>query len=83
VALSEQARVAGTPFDLAILDLTISGGMGGLATAARLRRIDPKILTIAARPARPTGVSGRRGLASCPVRKRGRAQASVQADADA
>jgi nitrogen-specific signal transduction histidine kinase/ActR/RegA family two-component response regulator len=48
VALCEQARAAGTPFDLAILDLTIPGGMGGLAAAARLRRIDPAIRTIAA-----------------------------------
>jgi two-component system cell cycle sensor histidine kinase/response regulator CckA len=35
------ARDSAAPFDAAILDLTITGGMGGRQTAERLRRIDP------------------------------------------
>ena len=36
-----EARAAGRPFDIVILDLTIRGGMGGAETLARLREIDP------------------------------------------
>ena len=35
------ARQAGTPFDLVILDLTIRGGSGGAETMRELLRIDP------------------------------------------
>lgn len=38
---------AGTPFQLAILDLTVRGGLGGIETLARLRHLDPNLLAIA------------------------------------
>jgi nitrogen-specific signal transduction histidine kinase/ActR/RegA family two-component response regulator len=37
---------AGRPFDAVILDVTIRGGMGGEATFARLREIDPGVRAI-------------------------------------
>ncbi|MBP7636075.1 response regulator, partial [Candidatus Ozemobacteraceae bacterium] len=42
-AISEyrKAAVAGSPFRLAILDLTIRGGMGGLETAEKLHALEP------------------------------------------
>jgi CheY-like chemotaxis protein len=40
------ARSAGRPFDLLILDLTIPGGMGGRATIEAIRRMDPKVPAI-------------------------------------
>ncbi|MCC6528366.1 MAG: PAS domain S-box protein, partial [Polyangiaceae bacterium] len=39
----EAAHGAGTAFDLAILDLTIAGGMGGIETLAALRRLAPEL----------------------------------------
>lgn len=36
-----EAKEAGEPFPLAILDLNVPRGMGGVATAGELRRIDP------------------------------------------
>jgi two-component system, cell cycle sensor histidine kinase and response regulator CckA len=39
----ERARAAGQPFAAVILDLTIPGGMGGLAAIERLRAIDPQV----------------------------------------
>jgi two-component system cell cycle sensor histidine kinase/response regulator CckA len=47
LALFRRAREAGTPFQVAILDLTIAGGMGGLETVQQLRRIDPAVVAIA------------------------------------
>ncbi len=44
VELYRAARDAGMPFLLAILDLTIPGGMGGKETMAMLRDIDPGVL---------------------------------------
>ena len=40
------ARAAGRPFNLAILDLTVRGGMGGVETLARLRQDDPAIRAV-------------------------------------
>ncbi len=40
------AREAGRPFDLAVLDLTVPGGMGGQETLAALRALDPAIRAI-------------------------------------
>jgi CheY-like chemotaxis protein len=42
-----QAAAAHQPFDLAILDLTIRGGMGGEETLAELRTVDPHVAAIA------------------------------------
>lgn len=42
-----QAVAEGKRFDLAILDLTIPGGMGGLETAAHLRSVQPDLLLVA------------------------------------
>jgi PAS domain S-box-containing protein len=41
-----QARAAQSPFDAAILDLTVRGGMGGRETAARIREIAPEMKII-------------------------------------
>ncbi|MBI5490669.1 MAG: response regulator [Deltaproteobacteria bacterium] len=40
------AKKAGQPFDLAFLDLTVPGGMGGLECLARLRELDPSVRVI-------------------------------------
>jgi signal transduction histidine kinase len=40
------ARVAGQPFDLVILDLTIPGGMGGREVMEELRKMDPRVPAI-------------------------------------
>jgi two-component system cell cycle sensor histidine kinase/response regulator CckA len=42
----DQARNAGRPYGLAILDLTIAGGMGGRETIEQLRKKDPDLLAI-------------------------------------
>lgn len=41
IALYEDAIAAGRPFDAVLLDLTVSGGMGGVEAAAKLKEIDP------------------------------------------
>jgi signal transduction histidine kinase/ActR/RegA family two-component response regulator len=41
VALYEREMLAGRGFDAVLLDLTVSGGMGGVETAAKLKEIDP------------------------------------------
>lgn len=46
IAKYRAARAAGTPFDLVIMDLTIPGGMGGLAAIGELRGIDPAVKAI-------------------------------------
>jgi PAS domain S-box-containing protein len=46
VARWRAAREAGRPFDLAVLDLTVPGGMAGLETLAALRAIDPAVRAI-------------------------------------
>jgi CheY-like chemotaxis protein len=47
VAAFAQARDAGTPFDLVLLDLTIAGGLGGRAVVTRLREITPDLRSVA------------------------------------
>ena len=37
----EKAKDAGKGFDAVLLDLTVSGGMGGVEAAAKLKEIDP------------------------------------------
>jgi two-component system, cell cycle sensor histidine kinase and response regulator CckA len=46
-AAYDQALRDGRRFDLAILDLTIRGGDGGVATLERLRELDPAVTAIA------------------------------------
>jgi PAS domain S-box-containing protein len=46
LAAHAAARASGQPFDLAILDLTIPGGMGGKEAIARLRERDQDIRAI-------------------------------------
>ena len=40
------AMESGNPFDAVIVDLTISGGMGGKETVQRLTEIDPEVKAI-------------------------------------
>ncbi|MBS1192665.1 MAG: domain S-box, partial [Nitrospirae bacterium] len=42
----QQAKAAGRPFDVVILDLTIRGGMGGEETMRKLLEIDPDVKAI-------------------------------------
>ena len=46
VALYEQARKAGTPFDVVILDVTVERGMGGREAIERLLEIEPEVRII-------------------------------------
>jgi signal transduction histidine kinase/CheY-like chemotaxis protein len=46
IALFESANACGHGFDAIVLDLTISGGMGGLETAARLKELDSSVKLI-------------------------------------
>ncbi|MBN1884266.1 MAG: response regulator [Candidatus Krumholzibacteriota bacterium] len=46
VELWRRAIEAGSPFDVAILDLTVAGGMGARSTLEELRRIDPGVRAI-------------------------------------
>jgi CheY-like chemotaxis protein len=46
VALYEANRAAGRVFDAVLLDLTVTGGMGGLEAASRLKESDPALKLI-------------------------------------
>ena len=46
IDLYQEAREAGIPFDVVIMDLTIPGGMGGDEALKRLLAIDPKVRAI-------------------------------------
>ena len=48
IARFEEARQAGRPFRVAVLDLTIPGGMGGVEILKELRRRDPDVKAIIA-----------------------------------
>ena len=41
-----EARTAGRPFDLVVMDLTVPGGVGGREAIDQLRRIDPNVRAI-------------------------------------
>jgi signal transduction histidine kinase/CheY-like chemotaxis protein len=41
VELYEKNKAAGKGFDAVLLDLTVTGGIGGLETAAKLKQLDP------------------------------------------
>src|SRR6185436_8525852 len=42
----QQAKQRGERFDAVILDATIRGGMGGVATIEQLRQLDPNVTAI-------------------------------------
>jgi signal transduction histidine kinase/ActR/RegA family two-component response regulator len=46
IALYEATEAAGGGFDAALLDLTVTGGMGGLEAAAKLRELNPSLKLI-------------------------------------
>lgn len=46
VKLYQEAMAEGDPFAVAILDLTIPGGMGGVRTLRELRTIDPEVRAV-------------------------------------
>jgi CheY-like chemotaxis protein len=46
VRIANEARMAGRPFGVAILDLTVPDGMGGLETLARLKEEHPGVRAI-------------------------------------
>jgi len=46
IKLYSEARRAGKPFDVVMLDLTIPGGMGGERVIKKLLAIDPKVKSI-------------------------------------
>jgi len=41
IALYQEAKATGNPFDVVLLDLTVRGGMGGVEAAAKLKELDP------------------------------------------
>ena len=47
IDLYEAANASGRGFDAVLLDLTVSGGMGGVETARRLKELDPSAKLIA------------------------------------
>lgn len=47
IEAAQSARQDGSPFDVAILDLKIPGGMGGIDAAAALRDKEPELLLVA------------------------------------
>jgi CheY-like chemotaxis protein len=42
-----EARQAGRPFDLVIMDLTVPGGMGGKEAVQALLKLDPEVRAVA------------------------------------
>ncbi len=46
IALCEHAKGLGRGFDAVLLDLTVTGGMGGVEAAAKLREVDPALKLI-------------------------------------
>jgi PAS domain S-box-containing protein len=42
----QAARAEGRPYDLVIMDLTVPGGMGGLAALGHLKKIDPSVKAV-------------------------------------
>ena len=46
IAEYERALLAGTPYDVIILDLTVRGGMGGVDALQRIRALDPAVRAI-------------------------------------
>jgi CheY-like chemotaxis protein len=46
IELFAQAKAAGTPFNLVILDLTLPGGIGGIEVLRQMQAIDPGVNAI-------------------------------------
>ena len=46
IQLAQAALTAGRPYTLALLDLTVKSGLGGVATLQCLRRLDPLVRAI-------------------------------------
>jgi signal transduction histidine kinase/ActR/RegA family two-component response regulator len=46
VALFETTKATGRAFDAVLLDLTVTGGMGGVEAAAKLKELDPSLKLI-------------------------------------
>jgi len=46
IALYEATKASGTGFDAVLLDLTVTGGMGGMEAAAKLKELDPTLKLI-------------------------------------
>jgi CheY-like chemotaxis protein len=46
IALYETTKASGTGFDAVLLDLTVTGGMGGMEAAAKLKELDPTLKLI-------------------------------------
>jgi len=46
IALYSQAKEAGQPVDVVIMDLTVPGGMGGREAIQKLREVDPQVKAI-------------------------------------
>ena len=61
IALYEASKAAGTGFDVVLLDLTVTGGIGGTEAAAKLKQLDPssKLIVSCPRPASWDRTSGR------------------------
>jgi CheY-like chemotaxis protein len=47
IAACRQAREAGEPYDVVILDLTVPGGMGGVETLRAVHDFWPEVLAVA------------------------------------
>jgi len=43
IAMYEDTKSAGRGFDAVLLDLTVSGGMGGMEAVGRLKELDPSV----------------------------------------
>lgn len=46
ITLYKQEEAAGVPFDIVILDLSVSSGLGGKETIEQLRKIDPQVKAV-------------------------------------
>jgi len=46
IVLFENAKASGRSFDAVLLDVTVSGGMGGIEASARLRELDSSLKLI-------------------------------------
>jgi len=46
IALCEEAKASGHSFDVVLLDLMVSGGMGGIEAATKLKELDPSLKLI-------------------------------------